>query len=331
MMKKSFKIVILLLLLAAGSCRQGIKSQEPAQLQIEKVKIADYGRALFSLDPMNVKPGLDSLSEQFHFFIGDSPDTLNILQIRDFIRDPFNRALADTYMQIYPDLGFLEEGLAEMFGRIKTNYPEFNIPEVYAYISGLLYESPVTYIDSVMLIGMDMFLGWDFEPYRAAGIPVYMSRRAERDNIMPECSRQIAFSLVPEDIQPITLLDFMILHGKILYAIDKFLPDVPDSLKIGYTKSQVEWCRDNEAAIWRLFIDQELLYKSDAFINNRFIQDGPFTAGLPEGAPAMLGRWIGWQIVRSYMKKNPGTDLIQLFKLADSQQILSESGYKPKK
>jgi hypothetical protein len=45
----------------------------------------------------------------------------------------------------------------------------------------------------------------------------------------------------------------------------------------------------------------------------------------------MLGRWIGWQIVRSYMKKNKETSLSELFSFSDSQQILSESGYKPKK
>jgi uncharacterized protein YjaZ len=123
----------------------------------------------------------------------------------------------------------------------------------------------------------------------------------------------------------------MIFHGKILYAMDLFLPSTADSLKIGYTKDQVEWCKENEASVWRLFIDQEMLFSSDPFLNSRFIQDGPFTAGLPEGAPAMLGRWIGWQIVRGYMGRNPGTSLDQLFKLDDAQQILSQSGYKPKK
>jgi hypothetical protein len=325
----SFSLLILILL--AGGCRHGIKSQDPAQAHVEQVKIADYGRALFSLDPMNVKPGLDSLSGQFKIFIGENPDTLNFIQIRDFIIDPFNRELSAKYEQKYPDLVFLEDGLTKMFGTVKANDPGFRVPVVYAYISGLLYESPVQYFDTVILIGMDMFLGWNCDQYRAAGLPVYMTRRMEQQNILPECARQIAFSLIPDDYQPKTLLDYMILHGKVLYAMDRFSPSTPDSLKIGYTKNQCSWCTENEASVWRLFIDQEMLYKTDGFLNNRFIQDGPFTAGLPEGAPAMLGRWIGWQVVRGYMKKNPGTDLIQLFKLEDAQQILSQSGYKPKK
>jgi hypothetical protein len=324
-------ILWLTFLFFAGSCQQGIKSQEPAQTKTGSVKIADYGQALFALDPLKIKEGLDSLSGEFKFFIGDDPDTLKVIQIRDFVMDPFNRELAAKCHEVYPDLHFLEEELAKSFRNIKSIYPEFRVPRVYTYVSGLLYESPVQYIDSVIVIGIDMFLGRNYEQYRAAGLPLYLTRRMEPQDIIPECSRQVALSMLPENTEPKTLLDFMLLHGKILYAMDLFLPGTPDSLKIGYTVNQMKWSSENEAAIWRLFIDQEMLYKSDAFLNSRFIQDGPFTAGLPDGSPAMLGRWIGWQIIRSYMKKNSGTDLKQLFELADSQQILSQSGYKPKK
>jgi hypothetical protein len=330
MNKHASAVLWLILVLIAASCQPGVNRHEP-QASIEKVRIADYGQALFLLDPAKVKEGLDSLSREFHFFIGDDPDTLKVIQIRDFISDPFNRELYKKSRKVYPDLNFIEDGLTKTFGNIKTVYPGFQVPRVYAYISGLLYEYPVQYIDSVIVIGIDMFLGWDFDQYRAAGLPVYLTRRMEPQYIIPECSRQIAFSFLPENLQAKTLLDQMILHGKVLYAMDLFLPGTQDSLKIGYTKSQLKWCSENESELWRLFIDQEMLFQSDAALIGRFIQDGPFTAGLPDGSPAMLGRWTGWQIVRSYMKKNPGTTLQQLFELADSQQILSKSGYKPKK
>jgi hypothetical protein len=330
-MKRYQTAILWLTLIVISSCQQGTKPPQRIQAQIEKVKIIDYGHALFALNPDKVKEGLDSLSGKFNFFIGDHPDTLKVIQIRDFITDPFNRGLYEKSREVYPDLGFLEDGLTNTFGNIKTVYPEFKVPRVYTYISGLLYEYPVQYIDTVIVIGLDMFLGWNFEEYRAAALPVYLTRRMEPQNIIPECSRQIAFSILPQDLQPKTLLDQMILHGKVLYAMELFLPETPDSLKIGYTKSQMEWCHENEAQLWRLLIDQELLFRSDAALNSRFIQDGPFTTGLPSGSPAMLGRWLGWQIVRSYMKKNSGTSLQQLFEQTDSQLILSESGYKPKK
>ncbi len=321
----------LLFTLAFFGCKPGLKPGEPASAQLDQVRITDYGQALFALDPYHVQEGLDSLSAKFGFFIGENPDTLQALQIREFIMDPFNKELEKKCREVYPDLRFLEKGLTETFGNIKSIKPDFQSPQVYTYVSGLLYESPVQYLDTVMIIGLDMFLGWDYEQYRAAGLPVFLTRRMEPPNIVPECARQVAYSMIPEENQPKTLLDFMIFHGRVLYAMDLFLSDTEDSLKIGYTAAQMKWCNENEAAIWRLFIDQEMLYKSDGFLNNRFIQDGPFTAGLPDGAPAMLGRWIGWQIVKSYMKKHKGADLQQLFALSDSQLILSSSGYKPKR
>ena len=69
-------ILWLTFLFFAGSCQQGIKSQEPVQTKAESVKIADYGQALFALDPLKIKEGLDSLSGEFKFFIGDDPDAL---------------------------------------------------------------------------------------------------------------------------------------------------------------------------------------------------------------------------------------------------------------
>ena len=330
-MKNNLSTILLLLVFAVLSgCRSGVQTSTQVKEPVA-VTVSDYGHALFSLDPERVEQGLDSLSAEFAIFTGTDRDTLQVLQIHEFIIDPFNRELAQKCREVYPDLNFLEKDLGMLFANILAIHPEFKPPRVYTYISGLLYESPVQYIDSALVIGLDMFLGWDYEQYRAAGLPVFLTRRMQPQNIVPECARQYAISIIPEESEPKNLLDFMLFHGKLLYAMDCFLPDTPDSLKIGYTAGQMDWCNKNELEIWRLFIDQEMLYKSDPFLNNRFIQDGPFTAGLPEGAPAMLGRYIGWQIVKSYMAKHGNITLDQLFALDDSQQILSKSGYKPKR
>jgi len=298
---------------------------------VQKVEIGEYGRVLFALDPHSLGKGLDSLSGEFGFFIGENVDTLQIMQIRSFITDAFNLELAGKSLEKYPDIGFLEDGLAVVFSKMKYYFPSFSQPDVFTYVSGLLYELPVHYADSVLIIAIDMFLGSDYEPYRAVGLPLYISRRMEQEHILPACSREIISAFFPDDTPQKTLLDKMILHGKMLYALDLLHPELADNIKIGYTPAQLKWCRDNEFFLWRLFLDQELLYQTDPRLNTRFILDGPFTTGLPEGAPAMLGRWLGWQIVRSYMKKQEQISLQELLHLTDTQKILSQSGYKPRK
>ena len=325
-----FLLLIFLFVVISG-CRQSGKSTISGVQEIEPVIIRTYGEDLFALDPLNPEPGLDSLIDKYHFFLGKEIDTLSLLQLRDFILDPLNRQLAEDCKKQYPDALFLQRELGMLFGQCVKHIPGFRQPEVYTYISGLLYESPVQYLDSVLIIGLDMFLGYDYPAYRAVGLPVYLTRRMESVNILPECARQVASSLIPPETAPKILLDHMILHGKVLYAMDLLLPETPDSLKTGYTAAQSEWCLDNEKDLWQLLIDQELLFSPDPLVIRKFIQDGPFTAGMPEGAPAMLGKWTGWQIVRSYMNKHRDVTLEQLFKTTDSQVILSESGYKPKK
>jgi hypothetical protein len=314
-------------MLSLVACQQ--TSAPVTDAAVQELKLKHYGPALFSLNPDQLARGLDSLSLEFRIFTGERPDSSQVWQIHQFITDPFNRELAKSCAERFPNGAFPEKDLSRLLGAVKQLNPEFTYPEIYTYVSGLLYELPVYYQDSVMVIALDMFLGSDFEPYQAAGIPRYVTRRMEAENIVPECARQIAYSWLPAEDSPKTLLDHMILHGKVLYALDLFLPALPDSLKINYTKAQLDWCKKNEASLWRLFIDQEMLYKGDAHILSKFMQDGPFTAGLPEGAPAMTGKYMGWQIVRAYMKKN-SSSLLELFSLKDAQQILSQSGYKPK-
>lgn len=325
-----FPAVAFIAMLFVAGCHE---TTVPASVPVKSgpVQIYPYGEALFALDPMNLDGPLREMQQDYSFFLGTTLDTLQVLQIRGFILDPVNRQLAEACKEKYPDSKFLEDDLGELFARCKVHLPSFEAPVVYTYISGLLYEMPVQYVDTVLIIGLDMYLGRLYEPYRAIGIPMFMSRRMEKQNILPDCARQVALSLIPSNTAPKTLLDYMVIEGKVLYAMDMLLPPTPDSLKIGYTASQYDWCIENEKNIWRMLIDQELLYSPDPLVVRKYMQDGPFTAGLPEGSPAMLGKWIGWQIVRSYMQKQRDIELTELFDAADSQIILSQSGYKPKK
>jgi hypothetical protein len=44
-----------------------------------------------------------------------------------------------------------------------------------------------------------------------------------------------------------------------------------------------------------------------------------------------LGTWVGWQIVRKYMDRNPKVTLQELMADDDYQKIFNESKYKPEK
>ena len=121
----------------------------------------------------------------------------------------------------------------------------------------------------------------------------------------------------------------MIQEGKTMYFVDAMLPEMHDTLKIGFTGKQLEFCKKDEASMWTYLAEHKLLFSIDHMNIKRFIDDGPYTAAFSEASPARTGVWIGWQIVRSFMKQHPDLKLADLMKNNDFQAILNQSGYQP--
>lgn len=112
--------------------------------------------------------------------------------------------------------------------------------------------------------------------------------------------------------------------------MDKMLPNLSDSLKIGYTKEQMVWAANYQQDIWAWFLEEDLLFDTDYQRIQKHLGDAPFTPELGnqhESAPK-LGVFIGWQIVKKYMENHPSIPLNQLLQFTDAQQLLKDSKYK---
>jgi hypothetical protein len=57
----------------------------------------------------------------------------------------------------------------------------------------------------------------------------------------------------------------------------------------------------------------------------------PSSDNVFQEAPGQIGNFIGWQIVKAYMKKYPKTSLQELLQQSDAQQFLEKAKYKPRK
>jgi len=106
-------------------------------------------------------------------------------------------------------------------------------------------------------------------------------------------------------------------------------PEVPDYLKIGYQAEQNDWCVKNEAGMWTYLVEHKLIYNNDRMNIIRFTGPAPFTSCFTTDSPGRTGCWIGWQVVKKYMKKNPKISLKTLMLENDYQKILNDSGYSP--
>lgn len=334
-----------IILIAAAACFTGCRRQPKApdvsHIPIQ-VHIAPFHRDFFSLDTTDLQKSLATLHKQYPVFLpvyitnilgyGPYADSSRMVQsaIRGLLSSPDVISLEKTVEQRFPDMDFAEKELTLGFRYIKYYLPSFHPPRVVTFLSGLNNYGAVT-ADSVLGIGLDMFLGGDFPLYKklADPYPDYMLRQFSPAFMAADCFRAIHQQLFPFQADGQTLLAQMIYRGKQLYFLDKVMPGAADSIKIGYTGQQLKWCRDNEQLIWQYFVQRNLLYSHDWQQIMHYIGPAPTTEDMPSDAPGDIGSWIGWQIVRKYMEEHPHVTLKDLLGQNDAQALLNEAHYRP--
>ncbi|MCX7696541.1 MAG: hypothetical protein N2Z72_02470 [Bacteroidales bacterium] len=298
------------------------------------ITIYRYEKDLFAIPLDSLKEKLSKLHSIYYPFYSqaDLDNPANLAQLKSYLQDYSVKKLYEETMKQYPNLDTLEKKLKEVFIRIKSQFPDWKIPRVYTYVSGGDIEYPIKYAENTIIIALDMFLGKDFHIYKLWQIPEYLRRRMSREYIIPNISREIARAFIEsKGFTPHNFLDKMIFEGKLLYFNDITQPDLPDSIKIGYSAPQMFWAEKNEGNIWSFFIEKKLLYTTDWREINKYFMEAPFTSTFSRYSAPRVGKFIGWRIVRSYMSYNKAVTVEALLKNMNAQDILQKSNYRPEK
>jgi len=269
---------------------------------------------------------LPALKREFPFlFPRQYPDILWVEKMNDTIQQELNEAVAAEF----PDLEETEEELERLFQHIRYYFPNQTIPKVITLTSDVDYRNQVVWADSLLLIGLDTYLGMDHPLY--AGMQEYIRENLKKEQIVSDVAGAFAQTIVPRPTSR-SFLMHMIYYGKILHLKDLLIPFKSDAQKIGYLPEDVDWAEANEDQIWRYFVERELLYSSDSELQTRFLFPAPFSKfylELDAEAPPRLGQYIGWQIVKQYMEKNDVS--VEEMIRTDAETIFKQSKYKPKK
>jgi hypothetical protein len=301
-----------------------------SRVHIDPVSIDRYEEVLFNINPFALREEIEPHIEKFRFFLGDETDDPEHLKpLYDYITDPLIKELYLDTRDIWPDLDALEESLTLAFRYYRAHYHDMPIPRLYSYISGLDHQQPIKYASNHLVIGLDMYLGSDYPKYHRIGVPAYQLLRMDPACVLPDVIRKIGEKHLQESATiPETMLEVMIYEGKLLYFMDCMLPGLNDSLKIGYTGNQTTWMQQNRGMVWSYFLENDMLYSTDRQIINKFSGDAPFTSAFSRNSAPKTAVWVGWQIVREYMRRHPDMSLSQLFREQDARKILHESRYR---
>ena len=308
------------------------------------IPIERFDQTLNSLNPGDISLKVPELQKKYTWFyddymermisVGQASDTTYYSNLRSVLQNKDYLALKSIVEGTFPDMHKQQDELTDAFKHIRYYYPGQKLPRLISFISGFAVQTPVG--NDYIGIGLDMFLGAagsKFYPALRLSIPHYIARRFTPENITPRVMEAfIREDMFPQDDNDRSMLAKMIYNGKILYFMDAVMPEINDTLKIGYTTEQIQWCKDYEAGIWAYFLQNELLFETDYMKIQKYLAEAPFTPGIGENSNSApkLGVWTGWQIIRKYMDKNPDVSLQQLMKEKNAQKILTNSKYKPK-
>ena len=254
-------------------------------------------------------------------------DKYLITNIINFINDvDIQRIYAEVNAR-FKNMDDVEKSYNDAVSNYKKLFPSKLVPKIYTMVNAFNYS--VISIDSAVVVGLELYLGSDCPFYVSLQYPMYKIHKLRREFIVRDAMECWLKSDYDNAVGKHDLVSQMIYNGKILYALDKLLPDADDSIKTGFTKKQLEWCKASEGAIWTFFIEKKLLFSTNETQYESYVNDGPTSKGMPKESPANTGSWMGWQIVKKYLSSHPEISLRQLFETEDAQKILRESKYKP--
>lgn len=339
--RKTINLLLIIIVFSLfANCTEDRPRADVSEIELS-VKIKRFDTDLFSHQKKGLNPSdISSLRSRYPYFfdlfnnqiisVMSQNDTLLAGNLNRFINDSDIDSIYKMAKIGFSEIAKMEQELNEGFKHYKYYFPKKNIPEIITFISGFNYA--VINADNILGIGLDMYLGNSCKYYLGLDFPLYKIARMRKEYIPADCLKSWAlseFEQSQEEQQ--SLLGEIIYNGKILYFTDAMLPETHDTLKIGYTKTQLEFCLKNESKIWAMFLNKKLLFSSNQRLYLRYVTDGPTTNGLPKNSPGMIGAWTGWRIVQSYMKNNPDVSLEMLMNTKNSNEILTKSKYKPEK
>lgn len=330
-----YLFIIMIIASFAGSACQRKKQLfyvDERQLPEINLQYRDYGKALFDADTANFEAHLRKIQSDFLPFLdANLDDTASTNKLRRFVDDTLTQSLFNKTRRIYDQKVDWKSMINTSFRRFIHFYPHVPPPVIYTFVSNVQVEQPVMVGQNEVLIALDCFLGADEPAYPRLGIPRYMTARMTPAHLGSAVWAAMYEAHVEDQVLRTRVLDEMIASGKKYLFMEAMLPGTTDYVLFGIDEAKMNWLREHEGEIWTALVSEGMLYSSDPVAFRKLFADGPFTADFSYDAPARIGEWVGWQIMRSYAMQNPGKSLAEVLEAGDAQAILASSRYKPRR
>lgn len=225
-------------------------------------------------------------------------------------------------------LDSVEMSLGKVRENARVMLPAISWPDIYGVV--ITYNQSVVSADSVILVGLNHYLGPDYEPY--SYFDSYQ-RHSKQKRLIPwhvaETLVSLAYPYRPSS--DATALSRMVYEGAVVESVLRLLSSSDVQSALGFTDDGYEWAVENEAPAWKAMIEKGLVHTADPAEIERLVNPSPHTSILHPSSPGRMGRFIGHRIVKSYLAGHEGVRLSEILDSAfyNSPQVLIESDYYP--
>jgi hypothetical protein len=311
-------LYLLPLLLLAGAC--GHKAEPVQLLRFEQMLFAQAG---------STQPGtaadFDSPLLNYH---PDDPEFM--MAVLDFVNDEVVRSIYHATDSLYHDLGWLADELGTAMARARRVCPQVDYRRFYTLITADIgnYTNRTFCHGTDMAISIDHYALGHAASMQRFGVPAYITRLCRREYMVADIMATAVRSHIALPEGELTLLDCAIAEGKTLHFLDHVLPSTPDTIKLRYSRAQLEWMQENAKHVWGWMVENDALFSRDMSQLHNLIDDAPKTNAFGDGSAPRTHAWLGWQIVKQYVKKS-GIGMEALLAETDSRKILNQSGWRP--
>lgn len=322
------------------SCQHDPLDVDVSSVNSKELQVQRLEKDLMNLNSSNIAVQTGMLQHKYgnwyeHYLMnflnrGGSHDSLYAKAVLAFTRDHDIRDAYASIQKLYPDqkVEALAREADDCVKRFHYHFPKRALPVRFVTVmSGWNYSS--AYADSSLVVSLDMYLGDTSHLYRMLRLPQYQTKNMNEHYILPDLARGWLLTEFDNSEAVNTLLHHTVFYGKLYYAMEALLPDEQDSVLIGYSSKQMNYCSSYEKKLWGYFAEKNRLYENNLQTVRELTSEGPFTGAISKDCPPRIAMWIGWQIVRSYMKNNKDATLESLMNEKDAAKILNKSKYRP--
>lgn len=233
-------------------------------------------------------------------------DSLSSEALMEFASSPAVKVFSPATDSLAPDYRFIADALSYTESAAVDEGLELGNHSYATVIWGKLQS--VIFCDSVMLIGLNHYLGESYPGYDA--MESYR-RKAKEPVFLPyDLAEALVATAMPyQASENAATINRLVYEGALTEAKMRLVENADPALALGYSPEEYATLLENEKWIWDKMISSGIVFDHDPSAASRLVAPAPYCSLISTSCPGRAGRFIGYRIIRSYLDRHPDTKL----------------------